>query len=338
MKKYLFACLFVLLALFSLSGSIRADAPYGTTLILSNELGSSGLQGGLFDRLIAKGYGSKNLYQILQLLAEQPGSGIPAGFVTAVGSSPAGSEVFTTTLSDVAPPVNNPIGISADGTIIAAGLYGRDYNGQSGYTTSNADITGVARFSTIMATSSAYYIDAGSLCNNLGVCTNYKAIGIVYTHAKRSFAISNEEPGYLIDKLIAAGYQNLYQALQFLAAKSGSGIPADFVTDVGNHPTSDAFTAALSNFADWSNNPIVIGDDGTLIVAALYGRNCDGKMGYVTNNIDYAGIGKTRITMATSPAYYIDAGSNGGVSYQAIGIAWTGDTTPPAAPTGLTVD
>jgi len=338
MKKYIFACLIVLLlALFSLSGSIRADSADTRTLILSNELGSSG-EGGLIDRLIAAGHGSKNLYEILQLLAAQPGSSIPADFVTSVGNNPAGSEVFTATLSNFA-GLNGPVCINADGTLKIKPIFGRDYDGHTGYATTNATITGVARFNTVLATSSTYYIDAGAAPSG-----RYQAIGIVYTHAKLSLVLSNEAPGYLIDKLIANGHgsENLYQVLQFLAAKSGSGIPADFVTEVGNSPAgSDVFMAALSIFADPSNNPIVINADGTLHVVSIYGRDYDGKTGYVTNNTPYSGIGQAKTTMATSPAYYIDAGSGGGDGtfiYYAIGIAWAGATTPPAAPTGLTVE
>jgi hypothetical protein len=45
-----------------------------------------------------------------------------------------------------------------------------------------------------------------------------------------SIVISNEAPGYLITA--GHGSENLYQVLQFLAAQPGSGIPADFVTEV----------------------------------------------------------------------------------------------------------
>ena len=84
------------------------------TLVLSNELGPAA-QGGLIDRLIAAGYGSQNLYQILQLLAAQPGTGIPADFVASVGNNPAGSDVFTAALSSFA-GLNGPVCINADGT------------------------------------------------------------------------------------------------------------------------------------------------------------------------------------------------------------------------------
>jgi hypothetical protein len=85
------------------------------------------------------------------------------------------------------------------------------------------------------------------------------AIGIVWSYATRGFFLSNESPGFLIDKLIAArhGNQSLYQVLQFLAAQPGSGIPADFVAEVGSSPPSgDVFNFPLHLFADPCNNPI----------------------------------------------------------------------------------
>lgn len=332
MKKYMFACsLMILLALFSLSGSLRADSADDRALVLSNEIGSKGASG-LIDQLIAAGHGSKNLYQILQFLTAQSGSGIPADFVTAVGSNPAGSEVFTATLSNFA-GLNNPVCINADGTLSIVPIFGRDLDGDTGFVTNKVHYPGIALANFTMATSPAYYVHAGE--KDGGPPTvYYQAIGIAYANHSRSFVISNEAPGYLIDKLIAAGYQNLYQVLQFLAAKSGSGIPADFVTEVGNSPAdSEVFTAALNNFAGL-NNPVGINADGTLMITGVYGLDYDGKTGYVTNNVDYTGIGKTRITMATSPVYYIVPQTG----YYAIGIAWAEDTTPPAAPTGLTVD
>jgi hypothetical protein len=90
-----------------------------------------------------------------------------------------------------------------------------------------------------------------------------------------TFVLSNEAPGYLIDKLIAAGHgsESLYQVLQFLAAQPSSGIPSDFVTEVGSHPGSEAFTTALSNFSSAFNNPIGIGADGRSLFLRFMGGN-----------------------------------------------------------------
>ncbi|MBI5585041.1 MAG: hypothetical protein HY892_14610 [Deltaproteobacteria bacterium] len=313
------------LALFSLPGKAPADPNDVRTLVLSNELGAV-VGGGLIDRLIAAGYGSQNLYQILQFLAAQLGSGIPADFVTSVANNPAGSEVFTAPLNNFA-GLNGPVGINADGTFSIHPIFGRDYNGLVGFVTNNVLYPGIAPANFTMATSPIYYIDAGERPGN----GRYQAIGIAWTKAARTFMLSNEAPGYLIDKLIAAGHgsENLYQVLQFLAAQPGNGIPADFVAEVGNSPSgSDVFTAALSNFSSAYNNPIGINADGNLIVAQILGRDYDGHTGFVTNTIQYFGIGSAKVTLATSPIYYIDAGSNvtasGTTYYTAFGIAWAG--------------
>jgi len=170
-------------------------------LFPSNELGPAG-EGGLIDRLIAAGHGTKNLSQILQLLADQPGTGIPADFVTSVGNNPAGSEVFTAPLSNFA-GLNSPVGISADGTLIIVNIFGRDYDGDVGFVTNNATITGDARVSYTLASNSSYFIDTG-VSIDFGPITgqNYMAIGIAHANASRSCVISNEAPGYLIDKLM----------------------------------------------------------------------------------------------------------------------------------------
>ena len=161
MKKSMLVVLVgLLLALFSLSGNVNADSTDPRTLVLSNELGPAA-QGGLIDRLIAAGYGSQNLYQILQLLASQPGTGIPADFVASVGNNPNGSEVFTAALSNFA-GLNGPVCINADGTISINPIFGRDYDGRTGYVTNKVYYPGISLANFTLATSPVYYIDAGA--------------------------------------------------------------------------------------------------------------------------------------------------------------------------------
>ena len=336
MKKYLLAALAALsLAMFSLSDQALADSNDVRTLILSNELISAN-QGGLIDGLIAGGHGSKSLYQILQLLVAQPGNGIPADFVTSVANNPPGSQVFTVPLSNFA-GLNNPVGINADGTFIIQPIFGRDYDGEVGYVT-NFGVSGIGLVWYTLASNSSNFIDTGAPS---GAGPNHLAIGIAWIKSRdaRTFFLSNEAPGALMDKLIAAGHgsESLYQILQYLAAQPGSGIPVDFVTGVGSHPGSDAHMFPLSTFADPSNNPVGIADDGSLTIAGLYGRDLVGQVGYVTNTVPYPGIGLARITMATSPAYYIDAGADtdasvGQTFYKGIGVAWAGAVGSTAIP------
>jgi hypothetical protein len=335
MKRFLVGlCAVVLLSWVCSSNPVWADSTDPRTFVLSNERGSA-YGGGLIDMLIAAGHGSKSLYQILQLLYDQPGTGIPADFVASVGNNPGGSEVFTVALSNFA-GLNGPVGINANGTLMITGIYGRDYDGDTGFKTNRVHYPGIALANFTLAEDDSDFIDTGHAIITVG--GNYLAIGIAYANASRSFVISNEAPGYLIDKLIAAGHgsDNLYQVLQFLAAQAGSGIPSDFVTEVGdNLPGSEVFTFALSIFADFENNPICINADGSLHVASIYGRNYDGQTGFVTNIVQYSGTGQARFTMATSPISYIDVGtgSSGNSSYQAIGIAWAGAEAPASIPT-----
>ena len=149
------------LALFPLSGNVQADSSDPRTLVLSNELGAAG-QGGLIDRLITAGYGSQNLYQILQLLAAQPGTGIPADFVTSVGNNPGGSEVFTVALSNFG-GLNGPFCINADGTMSIQPIFGRDIDGVTGFVTNNILYPGIALANFTMATSPIYYVNAGEI-------------------------------------------------------------------------------------------------------------------------------------------------------------------------------
>jgi hypothetical protein len=315
-----------LLSLFPLCAMTMGGSNDYRTLILSNELGAT-TGGGLIDRLIAAGHGSDSLYQVLLLLAAQPGSNIPTAFVVEVGNNPPGSEVFTATLSNFA-GLNNPVGINGDGTLLITSIYGRDYEGDTGFSGSDTTITGVVRFRSTLANNSSYYIDTGN--SHLSIPgQNYVAIGIVWSYAVRSFFLSNESPGFLIDKLVAAGHgnQNLYQVLQFLASQPGSGIPADFVAEVGSSPsTSDVFNFPLNQFADPTNNPIGISGDGFLFVAGLFGRDCSGQPGFENYNVLYPVVGWARNTMAKSPIHYIDAGSqgtsHGAITYTAIGVAW----------------
>ena len=315
----------VLLALFTLSGKALADSTDPRTFVLSNERGPAA-QGGLIDQLIAAGHGDDNLYEVLQLLAADPASGIPADFVASVGNNPPGSEVFTAVLSSFA-GLNGPVCINANGTLGIQPIFGRSYDGDAGFVTNKVHYPGIALANFTMATSPIYYIDAGS--SGFPSPIYYQAIGIAYANATRSFVISNEAPGYLIDKLITAGHgsDNLYQVLQFLAAQPGTGIPSDFVTEVGSSPLgSGVFTEALSNFAGL-NNPVGINADGTLMITGIYGRDYDGDLGFVTNKVHYPGIALANFTLADNAAYFIDTGidiADGmpGQNYMAIGIAW----------------
>jgi hypothetical protein len=312
-------------ALLCSSNPVWADSDDPRSFVLSNELGSTN-EGGLIDQLIAAGHGDDNLYQVLQFLAAQPGTGIPAGFVESVGNNIPESEVFTVDLSNFA-GLNGPVCINADGTLDISGIFGRDYDGDAGFVTNSVHYPGIALANFTMATAPVYFIFTGYSAGDPPV--PYQAIGIAWANHSRSFVISNEGPGFLIDKLIAAGHgdDNLYQVLQFLAAQPGSGIPADFVAEMGNNlPGSEVFTAALSNYTGL-NSPVCINADGSVNILPIFGKNYNGDVGYTTNIVLYPGIAQANFTLATSPDYYIDAGASPASEqrYLAIGIAWAGE-------------
>ncbi|MFH1152392.1 MAG: IPTL-CTERM sorting domain-containing protein [Pseudomonadota bacterium] len=335
MKRSIIVVLVALLTLvqFVMSGNAQVTPTEVRTFVLSNELGATGLQGGLIDQLIAAGHGNDSLYTVLQFLAADPGSGIPADFVAEVGTSPAGSEVFTVALSNFA-GLNSPVCINADGTLKIAAIYGKDYDGDAGFVTTMVYYSGIALANFTITSDSNHFIDTGYATKN-DPNQNYQAIGIAYTNHGRTFVISNElgteSEGGLIDQLIAAGHgdDSLYEVLVLLAANPSSGIPADFVAEVnGNdHNTSEVFTATLSMIRP-AGGPFFINADGTISIQPSYGRDFDGQTGYTTETVHYSGIGLANFTMAQSPAYFIDAGSNGvtgqdaTIYYKAIGIAW----------------
>jgi YVTN family beta-propeller protein len=148
--------------------------PQPTTFVLSNE------GGGLIDRLIAAGHGGESLYEVLQFLQPSLGGVIPDSFMSLLAACPADCEAKTVELSEVSPDVNNPIGINADGTLIVAQIFGRDYVGQTGYNTGSGYPEGVGEMWFTQAQSREYYIDAGTLVSPGGKTTYYKAFAIAW--------------------------------------------------------------------------------------------------------------------------------------------------------------
>jgi hypothetical protein len=319
-------------------GSYYIDAPNGDTTYKAFAIGWSGNQvptfmlsneeGGLIDKLIAVGYGDDSLYEVLQVLKPLSGGTIPDDFMAALAACPADCEAKTAALNNFSSEFNNPIGISADGTLIVAQIYGRDYIGETGYTTSDGHHATAGDMLFTAADSEAYFIDAGTLVSG-GETTYYKAFAIGWSSNQvLTFMLSNEEGG-LIDRLIAAGHgdDSLYKVLQLLQPVSGGAIPAGFMASLAVSPAGcDAKTAELSDFSDPSNNPIGIGADGNLIVAPVHGRDYYEDTDFTTTTGNIAGVGDVLFTAAESEDDYIDAGANtyGGATYyyKAFAIAW----------------
>jgi hypothetical protein len=293
------------------------------TFMLSNEA-----PGYLIDNLIAAGYGDSSLYAVMQYLQPLSGGVIPQWFMDSLAVCPAGSDVFTAELFNFSDPSNNPAGISEEGSVIISGIYGKDYSVMEGYTTFNDTLVPVSLKLFTKAIGPEFYIDAGTRTvynSSVPVTTHYKAFAIAWSLGS-TIVLSNEAPGSLIDKLIAAGHgsKNLYQVLQFLSAQPGSSIPKDFVTRLGSAPNgSDVKSVPLTTFAHIENNPVCINSDGSAHIASIYGKNYYKNAGYLTNSINYPGIAPVNFTHATSKNFYINAGTGSGIqSYEAFGIVW----------------
>ncbi|MBP7215346.1 MAG: hypothetical protein KBA52_06915, partial [Candidatus Kapabacteria bacterium] len=106
-----------------------------TTVVLSNE------EGGLIDQMVEAGYGNSSLYEVLQLLQPISGGTISTDYMSALASQPADCEAKTTVLSNFTSEFNNPIGIGADGNLIVAQIYGRDYYDDTDFSTTTGTIT-----------------------------------------------------------------------------------------------------------------------------------------------------------------------------------------------------
>jgi len=144
----------------------------GTTIALSNE-------NGLIDKLIAAGHGNDNLYKVLEFLQPYFSGVITERFMKTLASNPAGSEIFTGVLSYFA-GLNNPVGVNTDGTLRISPIFGRDYYGRTGYTTSACDQLGIGIVQFTVADSPEYYIFAGEI---IGGGPHYHAFAILWMPA-----------------------------------------------------------------------------------------------------------------------------------------------------------
>ena len=149
----------------------------GTTLVISNESG-----GYLIDKLIAAGHGDDSLYEVLELLQPDFSSVITERFMKTLDSTPAGVEVFTVALSNFA-GLNNPVCVNADGTLSIQAIFGRDYNGDTGYTTTQSNLTGIGAVSLTTADDAAHLIQAGVMEVSAEGTRYYKAFAILWMPA-----------------------------------------------------------------------------------------------------------------------------------------------------------
>lgn len=156
------------------------------------------------------------------------------------------------------------------------------------------------------------------------------------TNTQDSFILSNEPPGYLIHKLIAAGYgnYNLYDCLVLIrndAWGSSQAIPDTFMASLRNAPvTSEIFTIPLSQF-DFDGS-VAVSTDGTARIADIFGQDYTGKPNTTTLRTEISGVGKTNFVYSNNSqvplhSWYIATSYNGGVivittTYNAFAVAW----------------
>jgi hypothetical protein len=294
------------------------DADTVLAFVLSNEA-----PGYLIDNLVANGYGDSCLYSVLVELQPISGGVITVAFLDSLYTS-NGDDIFNYPLSVFSNPENNPIVICMDGTAHIASIYGRDYYQMEGFNTYNDTLVPVGLKLFTYATGSEYYIDAGT-----GSGSGYYKVFAIAWSLGSTFVLSNEAPGYLIDKLIASGYgnNNLFEVLTALQPVSGGAIPLDFLNQLAACPAgSDIFTAQLNYFAGL-NNPVCINLDGTMSINAIFAEDYYQQEGYETYIGNQAGVGNELFTYASSPQHYIDAGAASELThYKAFTIAWSDPT------------
>ncbi len=277
-----------------------------TTFVLSNE-------GGLIDDLIRAGHGDKNLYQTLEILKPKSGGVISDEFMATLANCPAGSEIFSTQLNNYT-GLNNPVCINTDGTCNILGIFGKDYYQKTGYYTWPEQSSSQTELFTVSNDFNSL-IEAGFLEPNY----YYKAFAIAWSKSikydtTKTIILSNEMGsqnfGGLLDMLVSEGYGNssLFDVLQLLQPHSQEVINTEFMNHLAESNNKDVFESHLQNFADTSNNPIGVGENGMLIVTPIYGRDLMGKSGFNTISYNRNATIKEMFTYATSPEYYIDAG------------------------------
>ncbi len=148
-----------------------------------------------------------------------------------------------------------------------------------------------------------------------------------------SFVLTDEGDSTLIESLVAAGCDNLYEALVYVRNNMDAGAPAELtgrldnlITDLDSLGGSgEVFTGSLTNFTG-GNSPVGINADGTFTRADFSVYDYHGHAGFsaydgnvmYTYPLDYAQngiyIGSNIIDMG--------GGLTKEVNYKAFGIAW----------------
>jgi hypothetical protein len=268
--------------------------------------------GKLISSLIAIGYGSDNLYQVLVNFAAESNPSVSGvltpSFLATLKACPAGSSIFTNTLSAYA---GSKVLISTDCTVVQTRYAnGAGQNGGTGVNTLAFAISGLSAPAAIVSSATPFYIydptgDYGCALGADATCHHVFAIAYAPQGPSQTFVLSDEAPGHLITNLVAGGYgnANLYEALVAIQSNTNPGISGvitfPFLFNLAGCAVSDPIWATqLKNFV---GSAVAIGDDGTVQTRSLQGSTFSGQPGTTTASYVISGVGPaTSVSSTTS--------------------------------------
>jgi hypothetical protein len=290
--------------------------------------------GKLVDSMIAAGYGNDNLYEaLLQMTADSnpPVADVMTfAFLSTLRACPANSTIYTTLLNSYA---GSGVVVYANCTASATGLQGSGFNGLAGSTTRSFVLSGVSARAAVVSLSPAYALDA-----------THSVFAVFYASqgTSQSFVLSNEAPGQLIGKLIAAGWGNLnlYEALLQIAIDTNPSVfrvltPAFLQTLQSCAAGSPLWTIRLQNVT----GTVAISDDCSVQTSNLQGRSFSGQPGTTTLATNISGAGPASLVSSTSSSpltswtQNVTVGSGTAtVTYNAFAILYTPGSAPATPP------
>ena len=318
-----------LLAIALVLTALPAQAATYQTFVLSNE-GTNGF----ITQLLAEGYGSYNLYQALLAIQNNTDPSVEGiitdTFLLALASQPPSSAIFTTRLTGFA-ATGQGVAISTDGTVKVVSIFGASYQGKSGVSTLDSDISGVGH---------AKFLSGGTITSFSVGGNTYNVLGIAFS-GEQTFVLSNEGTNGLITQLVAGGYGkfNLYQTLVTIQGDTDPSV-AGIITDafLGGEleylPASSAiFATPLKNFSLGSQG-LAISTDGTVQVVNISGRSYYDD-GAPALSAEISGVGRGLFTFSSSTGSYLTSFTSGGTTYNVFAIGWMAGPAPRISLAGI---
>lgn len=168
--------MFLLVAISALAFPAKAAVYNSPTAVISNEGPGYGITA-----MVNAGLGNYNLYQTLMYLRDNAnppiGGTFTAGYLQALQTLPASTQVYTTLLKDVN-VAGTSIAIGEDGTVQTVSVYGSVYQSAQGATVADTTIAGIGNFRTI-ARSTSSPLTSWSVTSGEDT-TTYNVFGIIY--------------------------------------------------------------------------------------------------------------------------------------------------------------